>query len=259
VDDGSYPHELSKLPVPPIAHSRIYSNAMAIRALDNPVWSSLTTLHRPLAIEAGRLVRYPAEVAPFVAIAEPAPVRGDDLAALIASGETAFVVGPAPEVPAGWELVSLGEILQMICTAPIEVTGREPVVALGEADRGAVLELTALVYPHYFRPRTTDLGRYLGIRGPGRLAAIIGERMGFPGHREISAVCTHPDDVGRGLARQLLGALGNDLLAHGVTPFLHVSPANTRAVELYARNHYAPRRTLGFWSLRRRDSTQPAQ
>src|SRR4051812_40366365 len=102
----------------------ILSRAMATDALDNPLWASLTTLHRPLARAAGPLLRYPANVAPFVAVAEPGTAAGDDdLAALVAPGETAFVVGPAPAVPASWELASLGEILQMVCTRPLEVTG----------------------------------------------------------------------------------------------------------------------------------------
>jgi predicted GNAT family acetyltransferase len=64
-------------------------------------------------------------------------------------------------------------------------------------------------------------------------------------------VCTHPDHVGHGYARRLLGWLSNDVLARGRMPFLHVSQDNTRALELYERNGYRLRRTIGFWSLRR--------
>ena len=114
-----------------------------------------------------------------------------------------------------------------------------------------VLALTALVYPHYFRPRTMDLGRYFGIYQEGRLAAIIGERMGMDDCQEISAVCTHPDFNGRGYARRLLAWLSNDVLDRGRTPFLHVSHENHRAKQLYERGGYRDRRDIGFWSLRR--------
>ena len=114
-----------------------------------------------------------------------------------------------------------------------------------------MLALTALVYPHYFRPRTTDLGRYIGIPHGDRLDAMLGERMGFPGYREISAVCTHPDQVGRGLARHLLAHASNRLFEERTTPFLHVSPKNERAVRLYEQNHYRTRTPIAFWSLRR--------
>jgi ribosomal protein S18 acetylase RimI-like enzyme len=217
--------------------------------LDHPLWSSLTTLHRPLALGAGGMLRYPVDIAPFLAAPGNGSVSDAALATLVPPGDEVYLVGPAPEVPRGWRLDSLGEIVQMICDAPIADAGSPEVVPLGEHERPAVVELAALVYPRYFRPRTTALGRYFGIFDGGRLAAMIGERMGMPGLRELSAVCTHPDFTGRGLARRLLAYLGNDLLARGTTPFLHVSPDNLRARRLYEQNGYRTRRTLAFWSL----------
>lgn len=218
-------------------------------ALDHPLWSSLTTLHRPLALGGGDVLRYPAEVAPF--LAAPAGATISTLDGLVRDDETVLLVGPAPGLPAGWRLDSLGDILQMVCEAPPAPPDATGIVPLGERERPAVLELTALVYPHYFRPRTMDLGRYFGIFEHGRLAAMIGERMGFPGHRELSAICTHPDFTGRGLARRLVAYVGHDLHARGTTPFLHVAPSNTRAIELYERSGYRVRREIAFWSLRR--------
>ena len=114
-----------------------------------------------------------------------------------------------------------------------------------------MLALTALVYPHYFRARTMELGRYFGIYLDGRLAAMIGERLGTDGHTELSAICTHPDFTGRGFARRLTAWLGNDVLAQGRMPFLHVSHENARAKALYQRMGFRLRRDIGFWSLRR--------
>jgi predicted GNAT family acetyltransferase len=96
-----------------------------------------------------------------------------------------------------------------------------------------------------------ELGRYFGIFDSGRLAAMAGERMGMPGFREISAVCTHPDFLGRGLARQLVAFLGNDIFAGGSTPFLHVSPQNERAKRLYEQNGYRVRKEMPFASYTR--------
>jgi len=109
--------------------------------------------------------------------------------------------------------------------------------------------LTALVYPHYFRLRTMELGRYFGIYQGGRLAAIIGERLGMDAYQEISAVCTHPDFSARGYARRLLALLSNDNLERGRTPFLHVSHQNHRAKLLYEQTGYRHRRDIDFWSL----------
>jgi predicted GNAT family acetyltransferase len=96
-----------------------------------------------------------------------------------------------------------------------------------------------------------ELGRYFGIYQDGRLAAMIGERLGTDAQQEISAVCTHPDFNGRGYARRLVALLSNDNLERGRLPFLHVSHQNHRAKQLYEQLGYSHRRDIGFWSLRR--------
>jgi GNAT superfamily N-acetyltransferase len=225
---------------------------MDTHPLDNPIWASLSTLHRPLAMRAGQALRYPAEVAPFLGVPDAGPVAAGDLDALVPASDTALMLGPRPEAPPGYQIEDLGLLSQLICEAPLpEVDGPE-LVELGEARRKDVLELTALVYPHYFRPRTPELGRCFGIFEGGRLAAMIGERFGMPGFREVSAVCTHPGFTGRGYARRLLAWLSNDNLKRGLTPFLHVSPKNTRAKNLYLENGYRTRLEIAFWSLKRR-------
>ncbi len=209
--------------------------------LDNPLWASLTTQHRDLAIGTGDVRRYPADVAPFLAVAHAgAPVP----AGLVAPGETIYTVGPRP---AG-DVEHLGEILQMVCEVPPAVPDGPPIVSLDD-HRTEVLALAAAVYPHYFRPRTVELGRYLGCFVDGRLAAMAGERMGMPGYRELSAVCTDPAFVGRGLARRLLAHLCTDLAARGITPFLHVSPSNTRAIRLYGQNGFVTRTAIAFGAV----------
>lgn len=219
--------------------------------LDNPFWSSLTTLHRTFARGAGAFLRFPPEVAPFAGVAPGAVVTVDELSACIAPAETVLSIGEAPRLPVGWECEDLGDIVQMVYTGPLTSPGTATIVPLGDAHQDAILALTARVYPHYFRRRTVELGRYFGIFVDGALAAMAGERMGMPGFREISAVCTYPEMAGRGFARQLLTYLANDILARGATPFLHVSPDNTRARSLYEQNGWRVRATLPFWGVRR--------
>ena len=216
-------------------------------ALDNPIWSSLTTTHARFAIAHGEALRFPPEVAPFVAV-ERGVIDPGVLEALVPA--PSFLIGRAPEVPASFVVESLGTIVQLVCERPLEVPDGLPIELLDPGHRG-VLDLAALVYPHYFRPRTQELGRYHGVVGPAGLDAMIGERMAMPGLREISAVCTHPEALGRGLARRLLAYASNAIFADGETPFLHVSGANTRALQLYQQNGYRKRIDIAFWSLRR--------
>jgi ribosomal protein S18 acetylase RimI-like enzyme len=223
--------------------------------LDNPIWSSLRSRHAALALSAGPLARYPAQIAPFMGVAEEGADAAAALDELVPAQDTVLLLDRAPAIPPGWELEHLADLAQMICEAPIAddpaADDTSDIVELGEDQRGDVLALTALVYPHYFRPHTMTLGRYFGVYRDGRLAAMIGERMGMDGYTEISAVCTHPDFNGQGHARRLLRFLSNDNHARGRVPFLHVSHENPRAVELYERNGYRLRRDIRFWSLRR--------
>ena len=221
--------------------------------LDNPIWEALRSRHRDLALARGEVARYPAQVAPFLGVPREGLDVSDALAALIEPGETTLVLDRMPRVPPGFEAKKLAMLAQMVCTQPVERVDGPEIVELDESHRQDVLALTALVYPHYFRPYTMRLGRYFGIYQEGRLAAIIGERMGMDGWQEISAVCTHPDFLGRGYARQLLAMLGNDNLARGRTPVLHVAHENSRAKELYLRCGYTLRRDIAFFSLRRVD------
>jgi ribosomal protein S18 acetylase RimI-like enzyme len=220
--------------------------------LDNPFWSSLHGRHRHLAQVAGGVARFPAEYAPFLGVADAGVDAAGALAALVAPTESVYLLGVAPgRVPNGWQLEAFADLAQMTCLSPIDVIDGPEVIELDDTHRADVLALTARVYPHYFRERTMELGRYFGIYQDGRLAAMIGERLGTDAHQEMSAICTDPDFNGRGYARRLTALLTNDVLARGRTPFLHVSHANSRAKQLYERIGYRHRRDIGFWSLRR--------
>ena len=220
-------------------------------ALDNPFWSSLRSRHRDIALVSGEAARFPAEYAPFLGVAHAGADVADALATLVAPGESVYLLGVVPRVPVGWRVDAFADLAQMVCTSPIDMVDGPDIIELSEAHRADVLALTALVYPHYFRPRTMDLGRYFGIYQDGRLAAMIGERLGTDAHQEMSAICTHPDFNGRGYARRLTAMLSNDTLRRGRMPYLHVSHENLRAKQLYEQLGYRHRRNIPFSALRR--------
>jgi len=225
--------------------------------LDNPVWSSLTNAHARFARRTMLAARYPAEVAPFVAIDGNA-IDGDaidrdaigadavglsaeasaQLGQLVDPGEPVLFVGPAPPLSRGWRIEPMVHIAQMVCDRRIAAIDGPRVIALTSEHTADVLDLTARVYPHYFRPRTVELGRYFGIYDGGKLAAMAGERMRFEGHVELSAICTDPAYLGLGYAQRLVAMLTNDILDGGRVPFLHVSHANARAKGLYEHMGY---------------------
>jgi GNAT superfamily N-acetyltransferase len=224
---------------------------MIAAELDNPFWSALGSRHQAIALCRGEAARYPASFAPFLGVANAQADVTAAIGSLVATGESVYLLGVAPALPHGWVLDAFPPLAQMICTAAVPVPDGPELIELRAEHEADVLALVARVYPHYFRPHTMQLGRYFGIYRDGRLAAMIGERLGMDAYQEVSAVCTHPDFTGHGYARRLLALLSNDNLARGRTPFLHVSHANARAMRLYEQNGYRLRRDIGFWSLRR--------
>ena len=223
---------------------------MARHALDNPIWEALHTHHAHFASCDGGAARYAPQVAPFAAVGDIEPASAAALARLLATGEHLYGVGPTPAHSPLLAVEDHGPIAQMVWTAPFAAPAVAAVTSLTEAHRADILELTALVYPAYFRPRTPEMGRYIGIYDGRRLAAMAGERMHAGSWREVSAVCTHPDYAGRGLARQLMDQLCAEIRRRGETPFLHVSYANERAKALYDGLGFAERCAIPHWLVK---------
>jgi ribosomal protein S18 acetylase RimI-like enzyme len=200
--------------------------------LDNPVWAALTGPHRRFAEVHGRAARYPSDVSPFTALADPEdPLAWADLAALVGPG-TAVAVSRVPYVPDGWETLESGQGVQLV-DAALRAEPAAEAVRLGPADVPEILDLISRTKPGPFLPRTVELGTYLGIRDRGRLVAMAGERLRLPGWTEISAVCTDPAYRGRGLATRLVRAVAAGIRERGETPFLHAAASNTQAIRLY--------------------------
>ena len=224
---------------------------MTAHLLDNPIWSSLTTKHASFAVVQGSACRYPPQVAPFAAVRAGDANALPQLEGLINGGESVYLVGLAPEFAAGWRVESAFPIPQLVCSTPAVVRSGPDAVPLTEANRSDMLALTALVFPGFFRARTVEMGRYIGIYHGRVLAAMAGERMRMDGYQEISAVCTHPEFIGRGYAQRLVALLVNAVLERGDTPFLHTHRDNARALALYDHLGFKIRTEVTLWSVTR--------
>lgn len=224
--------------------------------LDNPIWESLSTRHAPFAVSDPPIKRYPKTIGPFAGIASDSnadPEITAGLAKQVLAGDLVYFLGELPTLNDEWQMHHYDPLPQMICEAPLKHAGAGPeIIELTERHRPDMLALTALVYPGYFRERTPDIGNYLGIYQKGQLAAIAGERMHCHEFLEMSAICTHPDFLGRGYAHHLLAALTHRTLERGLKPFLHVSRENVRARAVYERLGYRERVALPFMSVCRR-------
>lgn len=222
-------------------------------AMNNPIWAALTSAQSHFAIGGPLAKRYPADVAPFIAVSETSAAAARACAELVDPGEIVNIVSVTPKLDAGWELLATGNIVQMVwrLDAPVPDEDMSGIVPLSDADTPDMIELTSLVFPGYFRRRTPEMGEYFAIRQDGRFAAMSGERMKLHGYEEISAVCTHPDFTGRGYAARLINLIVAKQLKRDITPFLHVNETNTRARSLYTRLGFADRALLPLWLLKR--------
>lgn len=210
--------------------------------LANPVWNSLRTCHAHLARSAGELVRYPAEVAPFVGFPDrDASTEGLD--ELAEPSESVVVVRVFPDLPRGWQQVHAFTAVQYVWPGG-EAEPMPEARPLGTENLDDMMALTGLVYPAYFRRGTPQLGDYCGIYRDGSLVAMAGIRMAMPGFQEISAICTHPDFRGQGLASRLTRHLITHIVGQGDVPFLHTEEENTGAQAVYERLGFARAREI---------------
>lgn len=202
--------------------------------LADPFNAALRGRQSRFAESSGAIVRFQPDVSVFYG--HPAAMTDDDyrhVAALAGPGGIASLRDRRTPLPGGWQVIDTFDLVLYDGSALDPLDDPEFVV-LGPADVPEMTALVELTKPGPIRPRTIELGTYLGWRDPesGDLLAMAGQRMsmdagdGSPGWTEISAVCTHPAARGRGLATRLIRAVGAAVVAAGDRPFLHTTADN---------------------------------
>ncbi len=215
--------------------------------LDNAVWWALGSRHRALAQERGRARKYRGDVSVFAGVDSFDPASWVDLAALLGPVSTAALFRdhvPA-ELPTGWVEVGRVRCHQMLVGSETLAGGEQVALRrLTPDDVPQMLDLIAVTEPGPFRPGTIEMGSYFGHFEGVRLVAMAGERLGFDGYTEISAVCTHPDVRRRGFGSALTRHVASTILARGDQPFLHVAESNAGARAVYENAGFVHRRIV---------------
>jgi len=212
--------------------------------LDRPVWTALSGRQAHFATGGPLALRYRPEINILAAAADDTSEALAALAALVPpGGKIATVEGAETMVPPGLTVVKQAMLAQMVLERPAPA---EPLdyLDLGDADAPEMLGLATLTEPGPFVEATHRLGAFIGIRVDGQLVAMSGERMRAPGLTEVSAVCTHPDWRGRGLAGKLMRVVMARIAARGETPFLHSYASNAGAIALYEKLGFRVRREV---------------
>lgn len=225
---------------------------MTDHILDRPILAALTSSHAHLARGVGGAWRYDPLISPFAAVENDEAETLQSLADLVASGETVVMVRSAPiVVPTELEVVSEARVVQMVATAELVVDADARLVPLSEANDEEALALATLTKPGPFARNTMRMGKFWGVFEEGRLVAMAGERLRQPGWAEMSAVCVHPDQRGKGLARVLSKRVTADMEARGEKPYLHCYETNQGAIALYESLGYRVRTGLNVTVARK--------
>ena len=220
--------------------------------LDRPPWSTLTSSHSAFAFGNELARRYRPEYSPLSAVREVSAPCLQALSALMQPGEIVGLFNAEAVTTSGDLVEVVHKPLEQFVFSGREIAApREELVVLTEADVPDMMALAKLTEPGPFAARTVLLGEYLGIRSGGRLIAMAGERMKFPGFTEISAVCTYPEHRGRGLAEALVRALIRRILSRGEMPFLHIFSDYAAARSLYVKLGFTQRRSFVVSVLKR--------
>jgi len=212
--------------------------------LDNPFWHALLA-QAEFAVGDEHARRYRPDVTPIAALPDKIdPNSWDTLARLTDEPDGINLLRPSYDVPEGWTIHHRRPIIQMFSESIPDRPEGYTFLDLGPSDRQEMLELVTLTQPGPYAINAPDLGPYIGIREGGRLIAMAGERIHLDGMTEITAVCTHPDQQGRGLGAAITAELTARIYQRGEQPFLHAAASNPGPQRIYRRLGFRTLRTL---------------
>lgn len=223
--------------------------------LDNPAFNALISGNSNLSNGTAVAKYFEKEVSPFVAIKENTATNFQSLYETVPhKGPFVFISATEIEIPKPWETLQCIKCMQMVFSGAENFDGAQAeIVALTNAHIPKMLQLTALTNPGPFSEQTIDFGYYYGIFDGDKLIAMAGQRMNATPYAEISAVCTHPDYLGKGYAKQLLQYHATRIKAAAGVPFLHVRHDNQRAIQVYESMGFVTRKELYFYVLQKAD------
>jgi ribosomal protein S18 acetylase RimI-like enzyme len=203
--------------------------------LDNPAWSALNSGNSNLANGNQKVKYFDKDVSPFVAMPEYTSESLELLYNILPDNSPKLIVAPNEiSFPKEWKILGKLNGFQMVHELETIIEADMPgTIALTNAHVPQMLALTKLTNPGPFADKTIDFGHYRGIWDDDKLVAMAGQRFHAYNYTEVSAVCTHPNHLGKGYARKLLQLQVHRMKAEGKTPFLHVRYDNERAIKVY--------------------------
>lgn len=231
-----------------------------LSALNNPIYHALTTVDQLKNIGSKEVAFFDVEMAPFIGLPDWKPQQQRKLLKHAPMERSWFLLIKDEVKFIDDFTVSLTlPLYQCVCTAlqkPASPKKLIELVPLNESHIDQMIVLTTLTKPGPFRKRTIEFGNYHGIFEDGKLVAMGGERLHLDGLTEISAICTHPDFQGRGYGAEIVHFLAANIMSRGLTPFLHSTANNTKALDVYKRIGFEVRARIEFYVFKAAGSKQ---
>jgi len=220
--------------------------------LHNPPYHALLSGDKHLSFGNDKVKFFDEEVSPFVGFEHDYEKGFSDLYELLPAGRKILYANPSPIThPAGWQVQHEIKGLQFVYEGGAISGLFSNVIPLTAKYVEEMVQLARLTKPGPFASRTIEFGNYHGIFDNDRLIAMTGQRLHVQNCTEISAVCTHPDHLGKGYAFTLLQHQLQIILQQGQLPFLHVRADNERAIALYERIGFKVSGPMNFYFMKR--------
>jgi predicted GNAT family acetyltransferase len=222
--------------------------------LDNPAWNALLSGNKNFSKGNEQIKYFDSEVSPFVGFDNYSPDKSDILYHLISGQRTLAIISPKEIIISNkWHVMEHMKVLQMVHKySALSETTSANCIQLEKQHVPEMIALTGMTHPGPFLERTIEFGNYYGIFNKNKLVAMAGQRLHVNEYMEISAVCTHPDYLGKGYASELITDQINKIKAASNIPFLHVKEDNNRAVTLYKKLGFEARKQLDIYIMEKR-------
>lgn len=215
--------------------------------LDNPIYNALQSNHKAYAEGNDKAIFYRKDITNFAGLKEYHEQGFVDLALLSNNSMLYILFSPTLlEIPTNWNCIKHIDMFQMVyLNNQLPIQKNQVIIKdLAKENVTEMKDLVELTQPGPFLMNTIELGNYTGIFEDGKLVAMAGHRFHLSPYVEISAVCTHPDHLGKGLAYEVIREQIRRIQIINQIPFLHVRQDNNGAIKLYEKLGFTIRKAM---------------